>query len=212
MQIEIFGNPIAQQRAKISTAGRFPRMYSTQANKLNSMRHALALDLLFRQIDLDPYFRLPIAATIYFDMPIPKSLSKSYKNAKLWHPWHSVKPDIDNLQKWVFDLCKGIAFNDDAQICSVHCLKRYSLLPRTIINLQIIQEVKMSDDHEKVFKTFSPSDIEAMSADAERIFMSIPAYKISDTGLYESQMNAAAQMLIDFANEWSDKLKKIKGK
>jgi len=67
----------------------------------------------------------------------------------------------------------------------------------------------MSEEHEKVFKTFSPSDIEVMAADAERIFMSIPP-NYQANAMYELQMAAAAQLLIDFADEWADKLKKIK--
>lgn len=212
MRIEIFGNPIAQQRAKISTKGAFPRMYSTQANKLNSMRYALQKDLENRGIDLEPYFRLPIVAVIYFDMPIPESLSMPYRNAKLWHQWHSVKPDIDNLQKWALDLCKGIAFKDDAQICSVHCLKRYSLCPCTIINLQIIPEVKMSEEHEKVFKIFSPQNIKNLACDAEIIESAFQEFRLSDSDIHEAQMNNAARLMIDFANQWTDKLKKIKGK
>lgn len=208
MRIEIFGNPIAQQRAKISTAGGFPRMYSTQANKLKSMRYCLQKDLENREIDLEPFFRLPIAATIYFDMPIPESFSKAQKNSKLWHPWHSVKSDIDNLQKWTFDLCKGIAFKDDAQICSVHCLKRYSLFPRTIIDLQTI-EVKMSAEYENVFRTMSPDEIKEMSVDANKVYETFVSMCGNDQ---DGNLAKGAQMMIDFANRWVDKLKKIKGK
>ncbi len=70
----------------------------------------------------------------------------------------------------------------------------------------------MSVDHEKIFKIFSPEDCEVMSADADRIFMSIPLYKFDDSAVYEEQMASAAELLIDFADEWADKLKKIKRK
>ena len=85
-------------------------------------------------------------------------------------------------------------------------------MPCTIIDITTIKEVKMSDAHEKVFKLFSPQDVEIMSADAERIFMAIPPHELDNSELYQSQMASAAELLIDFANEWADKLKKIKGK
>jgi hypothetical protein len=132
-------------------------------------------------------------------------------NLRLWGLLqHIKKPDLDNLIKWVLDGGNGILWSDDRFIVQLSSRKEFSKNPCTIINIETIKEVKMSDAHEKVFKTFSPEDVELMSADAERIYMSIPVYQLSDTAVYESQMAAAAQLLIDFAEEWCDKLKRIR--
>jgi Holliday junction resolvase RusA-like endonuclease len=40
------------------------------------------------------------------------------------------KPDIDNIEKIIFDALNGIAYNDDSQIVSCWADKFYSTVPR----------------------------------------------------------------------------------
>lgn len=152
-------------------------------------------------------------AKFEFHFEPPKSASVATKNMMLWGCIHHIKkPDTSNLMKFYEDCGNGILWPDDCLLIDEHPIKRYSQNPCTIITVTPINEVKMSDDHEKVFKTFSPTDCETMSADAERIYMSIPVYHLDNPEIYKSQMAAAAELLIDFADEWADKLKKIKRK
>ena len=46
---------------------------------------------------------------------------------------HMVKPDVDNLQKFILDCMTGIIYKDDAQIIKITATKVYSATTRTAI-------------------------------------------------------------------------------
>ena len=68
-------------------------------------------------------------------MKIPKAYYRSGKYSKLLKKdapvFHTKKPDIDNLCKFLFDCCNGVVFNDDSQIFQLSASKTYAELPRT---------------------------------------------------------------------------------
>lgn len=70
------------------------------------------------QMNGSPKIEGPIHATLKF-------IFKRKKSVKRIH--HTVKPDLDNLIKAVFDGLNGIAFKDDAQICSISATKVYAV-------------------------------------------------------------------------------------
>ena len=67
-------------------------------------------------------------------MPIPKSLSKVKKDALKGKP-HYLRPDIDNLIKFILDSANGILYLDDAQIYTINAHKIYDEHPRTEIEI-----------------------------------------------------------------------------
>jgi len=52
----------------------------------------------------------------------------------------SVRPDIDKLLRAVFDSCKGILYEDDAQIVSTHARKEYGTPPRVEVSFTILEQ------------------------------------------------------------------------
>lgn len=64
----------------------------------------------------------PVAVDIHVQLPIPKSWSKARRSAADGGP-HTQRPDIDNLAKSVLDGLNGVAWADDAQVCSVSASK-----------------------------------------------------------------------------------------
>lgn len=60
----------------------------------------------------------PIHARIRF-------VFKRKKSVKRVH--HTIKPDLDNLIKAILDGLNGIAFKDDAQVCSLSATKVYGV-------------------------------------------------------------------------------------
>jgi len=77
----------------------------------------------------------PIIVEVVFEMPIPKSTSKKKTMQMIGEP-HTKKSDLDNLVKAVLDSMNGKVFHDDGQICSLVLNKKYSLEPKTIINIR----------------------------------------------------------------------------
>lgn len=77
-----------------------------------------------------------VSAEIDFYMPIPKSWTKAkQEQAMSGEIRPTVKSDIDNLCKAIFDALNGIAYDDDKQIVELTARKFYGE-PRTEIWLQ----------------------------------------------------------------------------
>jgi len=78
----------------------------------------------------------PIKVVINFFYPIPKRFTKAQKLLavkRMIAP--TVKPDIDNCIKGVFDALNKIAWNDDNQVARVISSKWYSDNPRIEVTI-----------------------------------------------------------------------------
>lgn len=63
----------------------------------------------------------PVAISLAFALGRTKSLPKRFERP------HLTKPDLDKLARAVLDALTGVAFNDDAQVTRLDCVKRYAL-------------------------------------------------------------------------------------
>lgn len=70
-----------------------------------------------------------VAVKAKFFMPIPPSWSKKKQKEHIGKPV-TVKPDIDNLVKGLFDAANGIVWKDDNQVVRCEAEKIYSDSPR----------------------------------------------------------------------------------
>lgn len=98
----------------------------------------------------------PLDITIVFFMPIPKS--KKY--IKTGTP-HCIKPDIDNLIKFILDCLTGIAYDDDAAIAALFAAKAYSDTPETHITISdALYSLRDAIEAEETFKIQYTDSIE----------------------------------------------------
>lgn len=126
---------------------------------------------------------------------------------------HDHKPDIDNLLKFLLDCANKVLWNDDAQVTSLTAVKRFSKNACTIIEINEIPKVTMSKISELVFKTFSPEDIQELADDAFcQYFFSLEELEIMPNELKEKSMDDMAARLVEFADRWIPKFKKIQTK
>lgn len=73
---------------------------------------------------------IPVAVNLVFGMPIPKSASKSRKEAMAEGTIkHTKRGDVDNLAKAVLDALNGLAWEDDSQIVRLSITKEYAKEP-----------------------------------------------------------------------------------
>lgn len=73
----------------------------------------------------------PIFLTVEAFFGIPKSMPKADRvRAEAEKKYVTKKPDHDNIGKIISDALNGIAYDDDAQVCYCHTVKKYSLHPR----------------------------------------------------------------------------------
>lgn len=138
LTLTIPGEPCAQGRPRISTAGGFPRAY----DPAKSRNYKAFVKLIAQEEMLAQgwrYTELPLAVTITAYMSIPSSKSKKFKQAAaLGVERPTKKPDVDNIFKCVTDAMSGIAYKDDKQIVAATVNKWYAEVPRVEVLIRII--------------------------------------------------------------------------
>lgn len=78
----------------------------------------------------------PVQVTLAFYYPIPASWSKQKKlEADNQEIIPTVKPDIDNCVKAIFDALNGVAWKDDNLVTDLRTFKRYSYQPMVAITI-----------------------------------------------------------------------------
>ena len=94
--------------------------------------------------------QMPIAGPVLLRMcayiPVPKGWSRADRAAALAGDLlPTVKPDGDNIEKLVWDGCKGVVWWDDKQVTDWHGWKRYSDDPRIVVHVAELRGGKNSD-------------------------------------------------------------------
>jgi Holliday junction resolvase RusA-like endonuclease len=117
MRVSFFvpGVPVAQPRARSGARGRFYTPDNGVKTWKAAIRAAARTALGKKKL------QVAILCELQFLMPRPKRLI--WKNKPMYMRPCCVKPDIDNLQKAVFDALNGTAWKDDAAIWCVRASK-----------------------------------------------------------------------------------------
>ncbi len=119
-------NPVPKGRPRFSKIGGFVRSYTPKKTSDYEIQvKAVAQSAMTREP-----LETPLAAFLYFRLPIPKSYPKKRVQAclsGLERP--TKKPDLDNLAKSVLDALNGVVYLDDAQLVSLHITKVYASNP-----------------------------------------------------------------------------------
>lgn len=132
-QFIIPGNPIAKKRPRFARRGKFVTTYNDQETEEGRFLWEVKQQLK------QPPLEGPIKISCIFYMSRPKNHYGTGKNAgklKLNAPTlYTKKPDLDNLEKMVFDCLNHVAWKDDSQIVESVARKIYSENPRTEIKI-----------------------------------------------------------------------------
>lgn len=124
------GDPVSLLRARYS---RF----------LNGMYNSQKTRQLVDRINIqeqhgdNPPFQGPLHFTLTFYMPIPKNISAK-KRELLLGSYHVIRSDLDNLIKYVSDVCQTVLFKDDCTISKITAQKLYDANPRTEITVKVL--------------------------------------------------------------------------
>lgn len=138
------GVPVAKGRPRMGKFGMYTPTKTSKAEK----------DIRLQLAPKMPRIRYqgPVAVTTIFAMPIPSSWSKKKREEMLCKP-HTQKPDMDNLQKLVYDainpirvrkkgmkdMLVGGMIEDDSQICKATSSKVWSDTPSTYLKVETIE-------------------------------------------------------------------------
>lgn len=143
LNLEILGTPEPKQSFRFSAGRRkdgtvYVNKFQSAKVKDNEQRMAWII-----KSQLPPDFKIHegmIQVRILFAFPIIKTM-KAYDLKKLEEGitvYKTTKPDLDNLEKPLFDSMQGIIYKNDSQIASKYSEKIYSHLPRIEVSMKLI--------------------------------------------------------------------------
>jgi Holliday junction resolvase RusA-like endonuclease len=140
LTITIPGKPIAKKRPRFFRKGQYVGTYNDQRTEEGRWLYEATRQIPNEWIPL----KTPIKTTMVFYMQRPKSHYGTGKNSNILKKSaplsHTSKPDIDNLQKMVYDCLNRVAWVDDSCVCEVVSRKEYSDTPRTEITISEVIE------------------------------------------------------------------------
>ena len=154
-QIKIPGEPIAKERPysvhkdKEGNALPFIRHINRQEGVEAAWKFAALKYMTENGGVMSIIADAPIAMGFTFVMPVRKNWPQ-YKIRDLRRGmtfYHFIKPDTDNLIKFVKDCLQGLCYKNDSQVavydpCPV---KIYGFEPRTIIRIRVLPEFEMKN-------------------------------------------------------------------
>ena len=138
MKIVVPVVPVAQPRQRHAVIGGAVRNYTPADHPVNAYKAALMM--YAKQAGAKP-LNGPVRVDIDFFLPRPKRLMRRKDPDGPLR--HVAKPDVDNLWKSTADALRGIAWRDDAQVCSTLARKWYCEkggVPRVEITVSEIEE------------------------------------------------------------------------
>ena len=136
---KIPGKPVAKKRPRFARRGKFVITYNPQQTEEG--RFLFEIQKQWQRKPLND----PIKILMFFYMPIPKSTYSS-KRKLMERGWifHTKRPDLDNLIKFVKDCLNGVVYQDDSQVFSIQAEKRYSEDPKTEVFISWVE--KLNDE------------------------------------------------------------------
>lgn len=137
MTLIIPGKPHSQPRHRHSTRNGKTITYNTNTDQKAYVKAYITAQI--RQnygFKFKPFADVPLKVGFQFVYKLPKSKRKLAKTTNNNIP-HTVKPDIDNLQKFYLDAMSSIVYVDDNLVYCVEAAKYYSAnnIEQTIITV-----------------------------------------------------------------------------
>jgi Holliday junction resolvase RusA-like endonuclease len=134
LTLTIPGVPVAKGRPKVTTRGRFPRVYTPEkTRRYEDLIRCEAAAVMQDRPPLDE--AVTVCVTAY--VAIPKSFSRKRRQDALdgiLKP--TTRPDVDNYLKAALDGCNAIVFRDDSLVTDQFTRKRYAERPRLVITVE----------------------------------------------------------------------------
>lgn len=133
MIFEITGNPIACARPRFAKG----KVYDSQKELKDWVRTYLQCQINTKGIPIDHIlsFEAYEVNFIFCFRNAERNRKKINELKTNGFACHSQKPDCDNLEKFYLDCCKGLFFQDDAQVIRLSSCKMYAIQPSTLIQI-----------------------------------------------------------------------------
>lgn len=132
------GQPVGKGRPRVGKVGGFSRLYTPEktVSYESLVGYSAAQAMAGRGL-----IEAPVFVTLDIRVQIPASWSrKKQELARVGGYWPATKPDIDNVEKAIFDGMNGVVWKDDVQVVKVTKQKRYSDQPGVEVYVWLAQE------------------------------------------------------------------------
>lgn len=127
------GTPIGKGRARATIAGGHARMYTPE--KTVSYEGLVAHSAQVAMAGA-PLIDGPASVLLEIVCQVPASWSQKKRRAALnGTVYPTTKPDIDNVEKAIFDGLNGVVWRDDVQVVEVAKRKRYGDVPGVSVTI-----------------------------------------------------------------------------
>lgn len=137
IRFEVPGAPFGKERPKFARRGNYTKTYTPK----KTLQHEKEVVAAYMEIAKGRKFEkgTPLDIRIIAYYPIPKSTSKKKQREMLEHRLRpTVKPDLDNVAKLVYDALNGVAWHDDNAIVDTQVRKFYSDMPRVDVSIRVV--------------------------------------------------------------------------
>lgn len=149
MKYILHGDPEALQR---------PRFFKGHVVDVQRQQKYLDGIQIKKQHGLNPLLTGPLLADITFFMKMPRSHSEKRKD-NLRGKYHKQRPDLDNLVKYILDVCNTILYEDDSLISQICAKKIWADAGKTelILTALPLKEFDESNQNQEDSREKTPS-------------------------------------------------------
>lgn len=127
VQFTILGEPRGKGRPRFAKRGNFVKTYTPE----ETLNYEAYVKMCYIQAAKGIKLEGAISANLACYYSVPKSASKKKREEMLSGAYPcQKKPDVDNIEKSIFDALNTIAFDDDKQITRLFIEKVYGEVPR----------------------------------------------------------------------------------
>ena len=136
--LTILGKPFGKQRPKFSRRGGFVKTYTPKETiSYENYVKTVAMETMSKN-KFDGWFEkepLKVKVVAYYEIPSSWSKKKTLQalNKEILP---TVKPDVDNCVKALFDALNEVLWQDDTQVVELSITKFYSDRPRVIMEIE----------------------------------------------------------------------------
>lgn len=132
VQFTILGEPRGKGRPRFAKRGNFVKTYTPE----ETLNYEAYVKMCYIQAANGIKLEGAISANLTCYYSVPKSASKKKREEMLSGAYPcQKKPDVDNIEKSIFDALNTIAFDDDKQITQLFIEKVYGEVPRIDVAL-----------------------------------------------------------------------------
>jgi Holliday junction resolvase RusA-like endonuclease len=137
LRFTVPGTPVGKGRPRLGKVGQHARMFTPEktANYEGLVAHAGQQAMAGRPLILGA-----VAVVLDIVLDVPASWSGKQQRLALAGQRHPTKkPDIDNVEKAIFDGLNGVVWKDDVQVVDVCKRKRYGPVPGVTVEIEELE-------------------------------------------------------------------------